>query len=204
MPSDTRPRGPEMDRPRLHNPSTAYHEAGHAIAFWHHGIRFEYVTLRPRNPANSGHLYARRSDAEDPAGMEVEMHLWAAGDVAHGRIFRLTAVPTDQELLRRFSRHAANPDDPWLSVDQSRFIKTALKRDAAIQASDPLATVGPESWLRIWRDTEQMIRHDLWPAVYAVAWEMVFSSRALTCPEIAEIAEIAMRQHAADFRRPPA
>jgi hypothetical protein len=134
--------------------------------------------------------------------MEVEMHLWAAGDVAHGRIFRLTPVPTHQELLRRFTQHAANPDDPWLSVDESRFIKTALKRDAAIRASDPQATVGPESWLRVWRDTEHMIRHDLWPAVYAVAWEMVFSSRALTYPEIAEIADIAMKQHHADFGGP--
>jgi hypothetical protein len=49
-----------MDRPRLHNPSSAYHEAGHAVVLWHHGIRFRYVTLRPRITRHAGHVYTDR------------------------------------------------------------------------------------------------------------------------------------------------
>jgi hypothetical protein len=37
--------------------ATAHHEAGHAVASWHCGIRFKYVTIVPDDTQNSlGHL----------------------------------------------------------------------------------------------------------------------------------------------------
>jgi len=64
-------------------------------------------------------------------------------------------------------------------------VSAGLKRDAKLQ---PTTAVGRRyhDWPTNWRDTEQLI--GLWPAVYAVAWEMAFSSRRLTYPQIAAIA----------------
>jgi hypothetical protein len=201
VPSESRPRGPEMNRPRLHSPYTACHEAGHAVAFWHHGVPFRYVTLEPRIPSNAGHVYGvRLRPAVDSDGLAREMLFAAAGDIAYGRIMRSSGVPADGTLFRRFTRAAANPEDPFLSVDQRNFISAALKRDAILSAEDPSRVIGPSAWLGIWRDTEQLIRVTLWPAVYAVAWEMVFSSRALTYPEVAVIAETGMAQAGAESR----
>jgi len=67
-----------------------------------------------------------------------------------------------------------------------------------LSVEDAGQAIGPSAWLGIWRDTEQLIRVTLWPAVYAVAWEMVFSSRALTYPEVALIAEAGMAQAGAE------
>jgi hypothetical protein len=194
VPSESRPRGPEMDRPRLHNPHSAYHEAGHAVAFWHFGIRFRYATLKPRDPEHFGHVYGvRLRETEDPGQLAIQMQVAAAGDIAYGRIMRLTPVPTNEHLLRKFSWAAANLHDSRLGVDEHRFISTALRRDSKITTDDTRST-GPASWLNVWRDTEQLIRLTLWSAVYAVAWEMVFSSRALTHAEIAAIARAGMAQ----------
>jgi hypothetical protein len=199
VPSESRPRGPEMSRPRLHSPYTAYHEAGHAVAFWHHGVPFRYATLEPRIPGNAGHVYGiRLRPAVDSDGLAKEMRFAAAGDIAYGRIMRSSQVPADAPLLRRFIRAAANPEDPFLSADERNFISAALRRDAMLSVEDAGQAIGPSAWLGIWRDTEQLIRVTLWPAVYAVAWEMVFSSRALTYPEVALIAEAGMAQAGAE------
>lgn len=201
VPAETRPHGPEMSRLRLHSPYTAYHESGHAVAFWYHGVRFRYVTLEPRIPGNAGHVYGvRLREAGDPTGLATQMRFAAAGEIAYGRISRSSHVSSDRELLSRFRRAAAEPEDPFLTVDEREFARAGLRRDAMLTASYPDQIAGPASWLSIWRDTEELIRGTLWPAVYAVAWEMVFSSRALTYAEVATIAAAGLAQAGSEIR----
>jgi hypothetical protein len=187
-----------MARPRLHDPTSAYHEAGHAVAFWHHGIRFRYVTLSPRNAAHGGHVYVgRRAEISDPAKMRIEMQLAAAGEIAYGRMFRLRSVSDDDTLLRRFARMAADPASPWLDEDMRNFARMGGDMDAALRAAVPDTVTGPLAWLAIWRDTEHLIRNQLWPAVYAVAWELVFSRHGFTYAEVSAMAVAALEAHAA-------
>ena len=71
------------DRPLIYALAHCYHEAGHAVAFWHFGIEFSHVTLNP--PANSGHfgqtvLFDR--EIVGLAQIEAEMQCAVAGEIA--------------------------------------------------------------------------------------------------------------------------
>ncbi len=52
---------------------------------------------------------------------------------------------------------------------------------------------GPISWVQVWRDAEQLIRVELWPAVQAVAEDLRASTRDLDFDAVAAIASSAMR-----------
>lgn len=104
---------------------------------------------------------------------------------------RSSQVPAGKALLRRFSRAAAQSRGPFLSVDERNFISAALKRDAAPSVRDRAGTLAPAcpaSGMTL--STSGL----LWPAVYTVAREMVFSSRVLTYPQVALTAEVGMAQ----------
>lgn len=194
VPAETAPPDPLLDRPRLHQPSTAYHEAGHAVLLWHYGIHFRYVTLRPRNPGHAGHVYTgRRRNLDGLADLEKEMHVCAAGQLAQDWIFRMNRTsPSDSDILNRLARAADHPDSPWLDDDTRNFVLMGAELDAVALAADSAVAAGAAGWLRIWREAETLVHGELWPAVYAVAWEMVVSSRALTFADIAEIAAAAI------------
>lgn len=199
VPSELPPRDPRMDLPRLLDPSHAYHEAGHAVVFCHYGIRFRYVTLRPRLPGNAGHVYVgRRRILRTIDEIENMMQATAAGTIAEQWIFRLRRVPaTEESLLRGLTAAAADPASPWLAEDTRNFVRLGAGRDDDLLATSPDALTGPEAWLAVWREAERVVM-ELWPAVYATAWEMVFSSRALTYAEVAEISGTALEQDVAD------
>jgi hypothetical protein len=175
---------------------SCYHEAGHAVMLWHYGIPFEYVTMRP--PVGSSHrgqtVMGDRPEIGGPADLEIEMQVAAAGEIAATRVFTTKKVPTDDELIRAFARAAAQvTDNPDHSIeDQLIFAKTGLARDEEIHNAAPRAPVGPANWLPIWRQAEDLIRTELWPAVHAVAEELRRTARDLDCKEIGVLATAAM------------
>jgi hypothetical protein len=73
-------------------------------------------------------------------------------------------------------------------------VRVGLERDAEVLADDSRALTGPAAWLVVWRAAEDLIRVQLWPAVYAVAWELAASPHALTFADVAEVSAIALEQ----------
>jgi hypothetical protein len=185
-------------RPYVNQGVYCYHEAGHAVAFWHYGIELEYVTMRP--PPGSGHggqtKTVDRTSISGINNLENEMRCAAAGSIAQTRVFRLKQVPSEEALMREFRRNAewvrAHPETPAFD-DGTIFARTALARDEAMSTANPEAPVGPATWVTVWREAEDLIRVRLWPAVQAVAEELRRREQSLTNADVAEIATTAMR-----------
>lgn len=70
---------------------TAWHEAGHAMAYLMHRRRFRYITTRPRSPSMSGHVCVRPRQI-DPMVRAVMAH---CGPQAEGR-YLLTATTAEE------------------------------------------------------------------------------------------------------------
>jgi hypothetical protein len=75
MPSSRR----AQPRPTADLAVAAYHEAGHAIAYWAYGLRFRYVTIRGRQNDNVTLWRPRRIRPEEStfaasAGPIAELH----------------------------------------------------------------------------------------------------------------------------------
>ena len=84
-----------------------------------------------------------------------------------------------------------NSDRPPFN-DDTIFAQAALARDNEISEVDPDAATGPASWVRVWRQAEQLIRVELWPAVRAVAEELRRRPDTLGDADVAALALIAM------------
>src|SRR5689334_6483158 len=69
--------------------------------------------------------------------------------------------------------------------------RTGSGRDIEIRKMAPEAATGPETWLPIFREAEQLIRVDLWPAVKAVAHELVRNPEDLHNADVAALASAA-------------
>jgi hypothetical protein len=98
-------------------PSTAYHEAGHAVMHWRHGWRFRYLTTRPRNWQQFAALvrgYERK--LEDPGKMAIHMKIRAAGQIAQDCCLPFGEPEPDEKLLDQFARAHAHPDVPWVGL----------------------------------------------------------------------------------------
>jgi hypothetical protein len=188
----------DEDRPYVNEGIICYHEAGHAVLLWHYGVRFDRVTLTP--PADSGHwaqtLLPERPDIQDVDGLEKDMRVAAAGEIAERRPFLLKGVPADDELLRHFFRADAaaieHPDH--LINDHLIFANMGRKRDRKLREDAQDAATGPQSWVRVWREAEQLVRIDLWSAVHAVAEELRRRTRDLEFEEAAALATSALRE----------
>jgi hypothetical protein len=61
-----------------------------------------------------------------------------------------------------------------------------------IRNATPAEASGPTSWLPIFRDAEQLVRGDLWPAVAAVAEELSWSTSGLLQEDVATLATSAL------------
>jgi ATP-dependent Zn protease len=190
--------GPEMARPYVNDDHVAYHEAGHAVAFWYYGVTLQCVTMKP--PDDSGHraqtVPVDRGEITGVVELENEMKCAAAGEIAQTRFFVTHRVRTDRELIGRFTvvatKVTTNPDLP--DEDDPAFAKAGLARDEEIRETCADAVTGPAGWLRVWREAEQLIRVELWPAVRAVADELI-AQRDLTGEEVAALASAAMEGH---------
>ena len=196
LPAPAEPGGTEVARPYINDGHAAYHEAGHAVAFWHYGIKLRCVTLRP--PADSGHqaqtVTVDRGEITGMVELENEMKCAAAGDIAQRRVFVTHRVPTDYELIRKFEVAVAqvttHPDIP--DEDDRALAKAGLARDDEIREACADVVTGPAGWLRVWREAEQLIRVDLWPAVRAVAEELRRTERDLLDADVAALAGASM------------
>ena len=84
------------DRPRVHSLTQGYHEAGHAVAPWHHGIGLRYVTMNPS--AGSGHWGQTVPVDREIAGLaqiEAEMRCAVAGQIAESEF-----LPTRENYVQ--------------------------------------------------------------------------------------------------------
>jgi hypothetical protein len=196
LPAPAGPSGTEMARPCINDGHVAYHEAGHTVAFWRYGVKLQFVTMRP--PPDSGHagqtVTVERGEITGVVELENEMKCAGAGDIAQTRVFVTHRVPTDYELIRRFEVAVAqvttHPDLP--DEDDRALAKAGLARDDEIREAGANVVTGPAGWLRVWREAEQLIRVDLWPAVRAVAEELRRTERDLLDADVAALAEAAM------------
>jgi hypothetical protein len=170
-----------------------HYEAGHAVAFWHHGWRFRYVTLRPRAAGHAAHLvvgWHRR--IADEAGYLAAMQTAAAGQIAERR-FHGQEARTEWGLRRDINDAVTTG---FGDHDIREFVRMGACMDDEILTGAPEHEKGPERWIGIWRDAERKITGDLWPAVAAVAC-MLEARRCLTCREVYAIADAAVKVHAA-------
>jgi hypothetical protein len=173
-------------RPHRLGRHVALHEAGHAVAYWHHGLSFRYVTMRPRQPGVVAGVrtYPRVNDT--PAKLIACMGIAAAGRIAQFHCF--SSIPRDDAaLLAQFAQAAAmkSPASYW-DADIRQFVDAGKALDG-----HGCGPTGPDGWLHIWRGAEEKITGDLWPAVEAVGSKLMVSTHRLTYGEVAEIAAAA-------------
>jgi hypothetical protein len=176
-----------------------YHEAGHAVAYWHYGVELQCVRAVPT--ADDAHQGGIQTVARLPVTgvteLENEMRCDAAGDIAQRRLFPTHRTPTDPELLRGWGVFPAKlRDHPELAVeDTACFLRNGRARDEEVRNEDTGALTGPMEWLRIWREAERLIRDEVWPAVEAIAGELLRSDRGLSNADVVALAEAALGGH---------
>lgn len=169
-----------------------YHEAGHAVSFWHYGIELQYVIVRPQ--AVDRHRGETKTvgpaPVTDVVDLENDMKCSAAGEIAERLLNPARRLPTDDELIRAFTfapaRAAINPD-------LAEFVGSGRDRDAKIHNRGVDALTGPEGWLRIWREVEHLILDQLSPAVHMVAGELRRTGR-VSGADVATLAKAAMTE----------
>jgi hypothetical protein len=183
-------------RLRLHSMTHCYHEAGHAVAFWHHGIEIEYVTMNSSNPGHFGETKTVDHETASLAEIEAEMQCAAAGEIAQKSLSRLSEERSDDGMIRLFALHASGlPEDPnvWVT-DGMIFAGMGLKRDAKIRRAAKDAATGPETWLAVFREAERLIQVELWPAVKAVGDELSWSEADLHNEDVVALATTALKR----------
>lgn len=185
-------------RPRIHHMTHSYHEAGHAVAFWHHGIGIEYVTMNSSDPGHFGETKTVDHEVATLAQIEAEMQCAAAGEIADKSLSTLTYGFTDEGLINGFTLDAARfAADPNQRVrDGLRFAELGLARDAEIRRTAPDAATGPATWLPVFREAERLIQDELWPAVKAVGDELSRSETDLHNEDVVALATPALTARA--------
>lgn len=166
---------------------TARHEAGHAVAYWSHGWRFRYVTMRPRaeNVLAGVRMYRQRV-SDTPAKLVTTMECAAAGRIAQ---YHMSSDAASDQLLRtEFTRIAGPPfRATYHDVDMRQFVGSGLALDW-----HGVRPGGPDGWLEIWHNIESKINGELWPAVMAIAAALTISPRRLSYGEVSAIASAAL------------
>jgi hypothetical protein len=173
----------------------SYHEAGHAVAYWHYGVCLQFVSTSP--PAGGHRGETRKVDRELGAGvteLQNEMICTAAGEIAEKRLPTGPRLPSVYELRRRFETYPARVlTQPGLAAqDEGLFIEFGQARDGVIHDTSTDVPTGPPGWLRVWEQAEQLIEK-LWPAVFAVA-RALEDAPTLSGAEVCVIAAAAMRE----------
>jgi hypothetical protein len=174
---------PEPGRPDPQAPPRAvcYHEAAHAVVAWRYGLELECVSVRPDGQGHRGHTQTARHEVTDADELETEMKCSAAGAIAE----RLLNPGPPMSLTRAFefapARAASNPD-------LADFTYLGRARDEVLRNVAPDALTGPEGWVRIWQQAEDLIRNELWPAIQAVAEELETGTGCLNHEKVAALA----------------
>lgn len=184
-------------RRREHAIISCYHEAGHAAMAWHFGLQILYVTMTsPDDTAHAGLTATAEDDTISLARAEVRMKVAAAGEIAQNWRLPNPEELTDDSLLRRFARHenAAGASGIPRFDDRLIFAWWGRTRDELIRDAATEDVAGPPGWLSVFRNAEQLIRGDLWPAVEAVAEELSWSTADLTHEDVARLAATALNR----------
>lgn len=186
------------ERPIVHHNTYCHHEAGHAVAFWHHGIEIEFVTMKPPYPGYTGWTKTVARDPESLAQIDVEMRCVAAGKIAERLLSSFPEELTNDELIKCFIHYEKRiAEDPDQDLDRPvsdglRFAKLGQNRDAEVLKVTPDATTGPETWLPVFREAQRLIEDELAPAVKAVAHELTRNPADLHNEDIAALAAAAL------------
>jgi hypothetical protein len=131
---------------------TAYHEAGHVVAHLVTGVRFRYVTIRPRMKDHAGHV----------TGCQKRIEAWkgsftaAAGPIAE-RYF-ITGDTVDSRASYQDADLMALCNGQW-SDDIAQF-------DNACNADQICLR---DERAQVWERIRSRVTGDLWPSVVAVA-----------------------------------
>jgi len=176
-------------------PAPCYHEAGHAVVAFHHGLKLLYVTMEP--PPDSGHWGQTATVAPevmDLAQLEIAMQVAAAGDIARSWFLPTREADreerTDDWLMKRFrnAARAVAESDLWFrDVDRLIFAQRGLERDAEIRKAGANAAIAPGGWIPVFREAERLICDELWPTVEAVAEELIQSPHELSHEDVAAL-----------------
>jgi hypothetical protein len=165
----------------------ARHEAGHCIAYWYYGWRFRYVTMRPRKDGVLAGVrnYGSRV-CDTPAKLITSMAIAAAGRIAQ---FPVASDAASDSILRsELDRIASTvPLTGYPDPDMRQFVGAGLELDV-----HHVLPAGPDGWLDVWHNAEDQISGPLWPAVMAVAGELMASPRRLSYKQVAAIAAAAV------------
>lgn len=151
-------------------PSDAHHEAGHALLHLHHGWYFRYVTMRPRTPGCRALTYGSARKLRTASLAIEQMQIAAAGESAgdiHGHRGVLPDVDDRADYLQRRLGPVVRGEhyDP----DLQRFVEAGRVLDTF----RPPGSRGPRAWVDVWIETERLLAGPLWPAVSAVAAELL-------------------------------
>ena len=122
------------------------------------------------------------------------MQVAAAGEIAQNWRLPIPEELTDNSLLRRFAhdeRVVADSEFPRFN-DRLIFAWWGHTRDEVIRNAALNETSGPAAWLPVFRNAEQLIRGNLWPAVEAVAEELSWSISELSHKDVATLATTAL------------
>ena len=139
------------DRPRVNVSLYCYHEAGHAVAFWHYGIGLQYVTMMP--PADSGYTgLTKIVDRGEITGAEIDadMRCTAAGEIAQKRFFTSSNVP----ISFNGSRSSVSSTTPSRHSQRSALPRNSfIALSAAIPSAFPSTGYSRRELLRLpsWR-----------------------------------------------------
>jgi hypothetical protein len=184
-------------RRREHAIISCYHEAGHAVMAWHYGLEILYVTMTPpHDNAQAGLTATAEDDVVGVVQTEVRMQVAAAGEIAQNWRLPNPEELTDDSLLRRFARDervVGGSDFPRFD-DRLIFAWWGRARDEVIGNAASGEAVGPAGWLPVFRNAEQLIRGDLWPAVEAVAEDLSWGTSDLSHEDVARLAASALNR----------
>jgi hypothetical protein len=182
---------------REHAIISSYHEAGHAVMAWHYGLKILYVTMT--SPDDNAHAGLTATAEDDVIGLvqtEVRMRVAAAGEIAQNWRRPNPEELMDDSLQRRFARDervVAGSDFPRFD-DRLIFAWWGRTRDEVVRKAASGEANGPAGWLPVFRDAEQLIHGELWPAVEAVAEELSWSTSDLSHEDLARLAATALNR----------
>ena len=85
---------------------------------------------------------------------------------------------TDETIIQSLARAAEDPESQWLDADTRNFVRFAGECDVVVTAESPTAATGRPPGSGSGGKPSDLVRVELWPAVFAVTRDMVASPRA--------------------------
>jgi hypothetical protein len=167
-----------------------FHEAGHTAMFAHYEIPIQSVSIRPDLAQGYGGMV--RPAIEEPGAGKEKLKEWmrcaAAGQAAERRGYG--RQPQDDPILidifeRTINYLAENPN-PNFHDDMLNFVRLARTRDKEMAPEQ----AGPSNWIEVWREAEELIRGELWPAVEAVFKKLLSIAEANNGKPIEEMPDL--------------